>query len=208
MIKNLTINARKPKGIWGRLMIKKMNLTHKEMTLWAFDKLNISTCTKIADIGCGGGNAVKILSKANESSKIYGIDYSDLSVERAIKKNKTAVKQGRVKIIKGSVSSLPFNDSSLDLAVAVETIYFWPNPQSDFAEVNRVIKQGGKFAVICEMVKNEDGTGAHSEVAELLQLHYFKRSEVVSLMQGAGFVNVNAFDNEENGWLLVTGEKA
>ena len=46
--------------------------------------------------------------------------------------------RGRVKILNASVSSLPFQDKSIGLATAVETIYFWPDLKNDFKEVYRV----------------------------------------------------------------------
>lgn len=207
MIKKLTANARSPHGFWGALMIKKMNKGHARMTRWAFENLGINENDTILDIGCGGGNAVSILEKLAGKGKVYGIDYSSLSVEKASVKNKKAIMQGRVKILNASVSSLPFQDKSIDLATAVETIYFWPDLKNDFKEVNRVLKSGGRFCVVCEMVKSSDGTGAHTEVAEFLKLHYLSQNEIERLFIAAGFKNITIRRDESSGWLSVTGRK-
>lgn len=58
MIKKLTANARRPQGLWGNLMIKKMNRGHAAMTKWGLENLPLHTGAVVADIGCGGGNAV------------------------------------------------------------------------------------------------------------------------------------------------------
>lgn len=207
MIKKLTENAREPRGIWGTLMIKKMNKGHARMTRWAFDSLNIKEDDTILDIGCGGGNAVSILEKLAAKGKVYGIDYSALSVEKASARNKRAIMQGRVKILNASVSSLPFQDKSVELATAVETIYFWPDLKNDFKEVYRVLKDGGRFCVVCEMVKNSDGTGNHAEVAEFLKLHYLSQDEIERLFISAGFKNITIRRDNQNGWLSATGIK-
>ena len=177
------------------------------MTRWAFENLGINENDTILDIGCGGGNAVSILEKLAGKGKVYGIDYSSLSVEKASVKNKKAIMQGRVKILNASVSSLPFQDKSIDLATAVETIYFWPDLKNDFKEVNRVLKNGGRFCVVCEMVKNSDGTGTHTEVAEFLKLHYLSQDEIERLFIAAGFKNITIRRDESSGWLSVTGRK-
>lgn len=207
MIKKLTANARNPQGLWGSLMIKKMNKGHSRMTRWAFERLDIKLDETILDIGCGGGNAVAILEKLAPKGKVFGIDYSALSVEKASVKNKRAISQGRVKILNASVSSLPFQDKSIALATAVETIYFWPDLKNDFKEVYRVLKDGGRFCVVCEMVKNSDGTGAHTQVADFLKLHYLSQEEIERLFIAAGFKNISIHRDEANDWLAATGIK-
>lgn len=207
MIKNLTKNAKKPKGFWGRMMIKKMNYGHEPMTLWAINRLKINEADKILDVGCGGGNAVNILAGKATKGTVFGIDYSPLSVKSSVKKNKKAVKRGSVKIAQGSVSALPYDDNTFDIVTAIETIYFWPKPESDFKEVYRVLKKGGKFCAVCEMVKNDDGTGNHTDIAEFLKLHYFSQKEITDLFKKAGFSNLSEMVDKNKGWLVITGIK-
>lgn len=206
MIKPLTKNAKKPKGLWGRLMIRKMDRGHLSLTLWAIEKMHLRSNSTILDIGCGGGNAVKLMLEKVDNGKVCGVDYSDLSVKKSQKKNKRAIKQNRAEIKQGSVSSLPYNENSFDFITAFETIYFWPSPKQDFDEVYRVTIPGGKFCVVCEMVKNEDGTGAHTDVAEFLSLHYFTQSEIESLFINSGF-KLKSTHTTENNWLCVIGQK-
>ena len=200
-------NPRKPEGEDGKKMLERMNESHHNVTGWALSLWEIQGNDNILDIGCGGGNAVSMLEKLAPGGKVYGIDYSALSVEKAAAKNKKAVAQGRVKILNASVSSLPFQDKSIGLATAVETIYFWPDLKNDFKEVYRVLKDGGRFCVVCEMVKNSDGTGAHTQVADFLKLHYLSQEEIERLFIAAGFKNITIRRDETNGWLAATGIK-
>lgn len=206
MIKRMTGNARKPGGFWGRMMIKKMNAGHFEMTKWALEKINLPQTGIIADIGCGGGNCIKLLNSMT-SSKIFGIDYSPLCVKKAGKKNKKAIKNDRVKIFEASVEELPFESNSIDCAVAVESVYFWDNPDKAFNEIKRTLKPDGELNIICEMVKNDDGTGKHAEVAELLKLNYYSKLELEDIFNRNGFKNINSVFDKERTWLLVCGKK-
>lgn len=206
MIKRLTANARKPAGFWGSMMIKKMNAGHYEMTKWALNKINLPENGAIADIGCGGGRCIKLISEISES-KIFGIDYSALCVKKASRKNKKEIKNGRIKIYEASVESLPFDKDSIDCALAVESVYFWNNPDKAFTEIKRVLKPGGSLNIICEMVKNDNGTGAHTEVAELLKLNYYSKAELEEIFIKNGFKNITSFFDEDKTWLLISGVK-
>lgn len=204
MIKRLTSNARKPGGLWGRLMIRKMNAGHFNMTVWALKKIKLPEHGVIADIGCGGGSCIKLLSSMSKA-KIIGIDYSELCVKKSIKKNKRAVKNGQAEVIKADVIRLPFKNASIDCAVSVESVYFWKEPDKSFSEIKRTLKPGASFNIICEMVKNEDGTGAHTEIAEFLKLNYYSITELETLLRRNGFKSIDIQFEKSKGWLLISG---
>lgn len=206
MIKRMTSNARKPGGFWGSLMIKKMNAGHFQMTKWALLKLDLPENGAVADLGCGGGRCIRLMSQMC-SSKIYGIDYSPLCVKKSSRKNRKAIKNGRVEISEASVEALPFENNSIDCAVAVETIYFWNDPDKAFSEIKRVLKPNGSLNIVCEMVKNDDGSGAHTEVAELLKLNYYSKTEIENIFCRNGFVDITSHFDKENTWLMVSGKK-
>lgn len=206
MIKRMTRNARKPQGFWGRMMIKKMNAGHFDMTRWAIEKINLPQSGAIADIGCGGGNCIKLINVMSDAD-IIGIDYSPLCVEKASRKNKGAIKDGKVKILEASVYSLPFDNDSIDCAVAVESVYFWDKPDNAFSEIKRTLKPRGELNIICEMVKNDDGTGKHTEVAEMLKLNYYSKAELENIFTRNGFRDIRTEFNEEKTWLLISGRK-
>lgn len=55
----------------------------------------------------------------------------------------------------GSAEQLPYSDEMFDLVTAVETVYFWPNLPDCLQEVRRVLKPGGKFAIMVEVVDSD-----------------------------------------------------
>ena len=69
----------------------------------------------------------------------------------------------RVFITQGSAEKLPYEDGKFDLVTAVETVYFWPNLPDCLQEVRRVLKKGGKFAILVEVV---DGDSMWTNVVE------------------------------------------
>ncbi len=205
MLRKLTRNARKPQGFWGRLMIRKMNLGHAPLTEWALAEIPFTSDDSVLDVGCGGGKTVRRLLKTLPQGKVYGIDYSPLAVEMAKKENRKAVKTGRVEIMQGSVSLLPFPADCFDVVTAVETIYFWPDLPRDFKEIYRVLRPGGHFAVICEMMRGNDEE--YQEIETLLKMRVPAVTEVESQLREADFASIKTFVHPRYGWFCLIGEK-
>ena len=106
------------------------------------------------DIGCGGGATLQRLLKRSKDVKVYGIDISEESVAKAKKVN-AEVLDKQVFVTQGSAEKLPYEDEKFDLVTAVETVYFWPHLPDCLKEVRRVLKQGGKFAILVEVVDSD-----------------------------------------------------
>ncbi|WP_225370681.1 class I SAM-dependent methyltransferase [Methanobrevibacter arboriphilus] len=122
-------------------MIERMNESHEKLARWGVSHLNVENNDVVLDIGCGGGVNVKRFSEMAPNGKVYGLDYSEISVEKSEHFNKTAIKEGKVEIIQGSVSKLPFEDETFNIVTGFETVYFWPDFIEDLKEVNRVLKK-------------------------------------------------------------------
>lgn len=154
LLKSLFTNCAHPKGRMGRAMLKFMNLCHAPLTNWGLSLVNIQDGWTMLDIGCGGGATLKRLLKRSQGAKVYGIDISEESVAKAIKVNSDVIDK-QVFVQQGSAAELPYEDRTFDLATAVETVYFWPNLPSCLQEVRRVLKPGGHFAIMVEVVDTD-----------------------------------------------------
>ena len=112
--KELIINARKPEGELGDKLLDRMNESHESLAQWGVSHLDIEKDDVILDIGCGGGVNVERFLQMTEN-KVYGLDYSEVAVEKSTKLNQDAIDEGRCEIIQGSVSELPFEDNTFDI---------------------------------------------------------------------------------------------
>ena len=88
----------------------------------------------------------------------------------------------QVFVTQGSAEKLPYEDGKFDLVTAVETVYFWPNLPDCLKEVYRVLKQGGKFAIMVEVV---DGDSMWTNVVEGMTA--YSPEELKKLLDDAGF---------------------
>lgn len=94
----------------------------------------------ILDIGTGTGRLVFAFGK--EASEIIGIDTSEKMIEIAKGKSKNIV---NVKFLLMDANNLKFPPSYFDLVTAVGSLEFIDELPNLFEEINRVLRQGGKF---------------------------------------------------------------
>ena len=154
LLKSLFTNCACPQGRMGRAMLKFMNLCHAPLTNWGLSLVNIQDGWTMLDIGCGGGATLQRLLKRSQDAKVYGIDISEESVAKARQINADVLDK-QVFVQQGTAEKLPYEDGMFDLVTAVETIYFWPNLPSCLKEVRRVLKPGGHFAIMVEVVDTD-----------------------------------------------------
>lgn len=201
----LVLNAEKPKGFWGRMMIRNMNKNHYNVTGWGLSHYDFKDSDIALDIGCGGGKTVNRISK--KVSKAYGVDYSELAVKKAQKLNKKQIKRGVVQISRASVSHLPFEDEKFDIVTAVETYYFWPDKLNDLKEIRRVLKKGGTLVMVFEMCRTDENPDKWQEVENLLGIKSVSEQEIIDILKQTGYVNIKTDTIPKNSWLVATAEK-
>jgi ubiquinone/menaquinone biosynthesis C-methylase UbiE len=146
---------RMPEGRFGAFWARFMNIGHSRLTRWGLSHISINKDDTILDIGCGGGRTVNTLAKIAAEGKVYGIDYSEVSVAVSTSKNKRLIDAGRVKILHASVDSLPFSADMFNLVIAVESCHFWPDLVNNLKEIRRVLKPGGSVIIVNGIYRDE-----------------------------------------------------
>lgn len=200
--------CRKPSWLPGRLFARMMNSTHFAMTRWALTHLPLATDSVILDVGCGGGRTIQQLALLAPAGRVSGIDYSAASVAVARRTNARAIDSGRVEIRVGSVSSLPYADDSFDAVTAVETHYYWPNLVTDLAEIRRVLRRGGRIAIVAESYRGKRFDAPDVLVMRLLGSKLLTIDEHRAAFAAAGFSDVAVFEERKKGWLCIVGVKS
>ena len=198
-------NTRKPEGFLGKMMVNGMNGgSHAALAEWGFKFINIEKNDFALDCGCGGGaNVKRLLSKC---AQVYGIDYSEISVEKSKEINGEDIIKNRCRIIRCDVASLPFENDSFNVVTAFETIYFWQEIEKAFAEIYRVLKSGGTFAVTNESTGTDKTSVKFSKIIDGMKL--YSGDELKTLLQKAGFTDIQIHTHGTKTWLNVTAKKA
>jgi len=203
----VTSQCRKPRWWLGRLFLWIMNRRHSALTDWAFEQLHIQNDLVVLDLGCGGGRTIQKLSESTAERRVYGVDYSSTSVAVARQVNAGAIEAGRVDVRVASVTQLPFQDATFDLATGVETHYYWPSLATDMREVLRVLKPGGRLAIIAESYRGGRFGILSGQAMKLLRAAYLTASAHRDLFLKAGYSDIAMFEQRDKGWLCVVGRR-
>lgn len=198
-------NAKKPEGERGRDVLDHMNESHAPLTQWGFDHILFGD--SVLDVGCGGGNALRMAMHKAPGAQFFGIDYSDVAIETATSYNGEAVMSGRLILKKADVSRLPFEDDLFDTAYSVESYFFWPDLARDLKEVSRTLRRGGTFAIITEMVAGNMNERSR-KIAEAMKMNVLTPDDLQKKFEDAGYQEVRYDWDMAKGWLVIQGKKA
>jgi len=205
ILKKILNNCAKPEGIWGEIIVNFMNKGHKPMAKWGISHLKFKSDDIILDAGCGGGANISVFLDICPHGKIYGIDYSQISVKKAKEINREAIIARRCEIIEGNVLILPYEDNFFDKVTAFETVYFWPEIEKTFRGIYKVIKPDGTFLVCLEAEKE----AAQKWAKRIDGMNAYSHEEIERLMTRVGFRNVCTYLNNNWGctWCCIVGTK-
>lgn len=107
--------------------------------------------TRVLDVGCGTGKAIRAIGEAAPEIEVVGIDPSpDLL---AVARERYGIPADR--LIEGSGQRLPFPDKSFDAVLAVAVLHHVPDPWAVVAEMIRVSR---RFVLISDA--NRFGQGS------------------------------------------------
>ncbi|MFB7156989.1 class I SAM-dependent methyltransferase [Lysinibacillus sp. NPDC056232] len=183
-----------PSGLVGTLMINIWNQTFKAMTDWGIQNIDFQQTDYVLDVGCGGGETLNKLAYKVKKRKIYGVDISVTSVNTALSKNSSLVKNGRLKVLQSDVSVLPFESKYFDKVFAIQTHIYWGEFEKGLKEIERVLKDGGTFIMICEIDK-----------IEYHMMKYKSSLDMMNLLKMVGFNSVGIY--KDGNWIKFVCQK-
>lgn len=186
-----------------------MNARHSGVTDWGLAHISIPQACTILDAGCGGGRTLCKLAEKVQQGKVYGIDYSEESIATSKGTNARWITTGRVEVLLGSVSQLPFSEGMFDLVTTIETHFWWPNLPADMHQFFRVLKPGGKLVVVAEVYK-----GANTRMARLCEKYVSRTGMMLLDIDGhrrlftdASYSDIQISVDSEKGWICAYRDK-
>ena len=175
-----------PRGILGRLGGLIMARMNAECGAWAAGLLEVGASDSVLEVGFGPGVVIQRLSNMASAGHIAGVDASREMLEQAQARNATAIQRGRVDIRHGSVERLPFDDSSFDKALAINSMQVWPDAMAGLREVRRVLRPGGRVALGFTPYSGQTNAG------------------LTDMLTAAGFTNAHVVESGKDFCALAT----
>ncbi|MGS2761563.1 class I SAM-dependent methyltransferase [Sinomicrobium sp. M5D2P9] len=134
-----------PNGETGITIGDRMFRTNGNMIRKTIDSMDILPCDRILEIGFGNGRHLETLYKKEPMVTYYGVDTSNLMVDRARANNISHVRDEMAVFRQTDGVQLPYDNAFFDIAFTVNTIYFWEHPEIQLREVHRVLAPGRSF---------------------------------------------------------------
>ena len=203
----VTRQVRKPAWFVGRWIVRTMNRSHAGLRAWALERIAIGPDATVLDVGCGGGATIAAIAAAGAGRRVFGVDFSDASVTVARETNARFIAEARVAIQPASVSALPFDADTFDVVTAFETHFYWPDLPADVKEIQRVLKPGGRVALVAEVYGGRSMDWLYRPAMGMLRAHYLTPDEHRELLTRAGYLDVDVVVERTKGWILATGRR-
>ncbi|MFV0166338.1 class I SAM-dependent methyltransferase [Empedobacter falsenii] len=178
-----------PEGKWGEKGAAMMVGSGDAMARQAVELLELRQNDRVLEIGFGPGIGLETLAKKVTHGSVVGIDPSELMHRLAGERNEISIETGLVKLLKGTVDHLPFEDSYFNGALAMDNMHFWNDPLKALKDLHRVLMPGAKL------------------VSSFTPFSGGSRRGWKELFTAAGFTDFAIFENESGIRLVGTAAK-
>ncbi|MBC8063701.1 MAG: class I SAM-dependent methyltransferase [Chlorobia bacterium] len=127
---------------------EKAAVHHAELTNKLVSKAGLFEGAKVLDLASGTGEPpLTIASIIGPSGKIVASEISEALVDQ-IRRRTTLAGIPNLEVIQAEASALPFPDDSFDVVTCRLGVMYFAPVQSALAEIRRVLKPGGRVALL------------------------------------------------------------
>jgi SAM-dependent methyltransferase len=178
---------RQPSGLPGRMAGMLMRLVNDGPNRLAVDLLQIEPGDTVLELGCGPGHALELMAARAGMGVVHGLDQSPVMLNQAERRNRSAMRDGRVFLHRGGFERLPFSDGSIDRVLAVNVAYFWRDPPNIAREIRRVLSPGGRVSIYV----TDAGTMCLWKFAGPETHRHYDAAGLAAVLRSGGFADAN-----------------
>lgn len=176
--------ARRPSGEEARGTYRDP-LFHRPNFVVLLELLALGPEDVLLEVGCGGG---AFLHDALESGcRAAAVDHSPDMVQLARETNAHAIAEGRLEILEAGANRLPFPDEMFTAATMTGVLGFLPDPVAAFAEIRRVLVDGGRLVLLGSDPLWRGTPAAPEPMAS--RLRFYEDEELVRLAHDAALTD-------------------
>lgn len=139
---------RKPTGFLGQIAgwILANRPSNIERNRWTVDQLEVHDGDHVLEIGFGPGLAIAQVAHLAPHGHVVGIDHSELMLEQARRRNRSAIEAGLVDLKLGDLERLPRLDEMFDKVFSVNVLQFLSERGEALKKIWSLLKPNGLAA--------------------------------------------------------------
>ena len=119
----------------------------------------------VLDLGCGAGTDLLIAAQmVGPKGRVIGVDMTSSMVARARASAQEIGVGDRVELHESLIESLPLDDGSVDVVISNGVIDLVPDKDAVFAEIDRVLRSGGRLQVADVVIHKEVSEDARKRI--------------------------------------------
>jgi SAM-dependent methyltransferase len=118
----------------------------------------------VLDLGCGAGTDLLIAAQMiGPAGRAIGVDMTESMVDRA-RQSAAAIGIDHVELHRSLIETLPVEDASIDVIVSNGVIDLVPDKDAVFAEIDRVLRPGGRLQIADVVIHEEVSEDARKRI--------------------------------------------
>jgi len=118
----------------------------------------------VLDLGCGAGTDLLVAAQmTGPGGRVIGVDMTPSMLERA-RESAQAMALANVELHESLIETLPLPDASVDVVISNGVIDLVPDKDAVFAEIDRVLRPGGRLQVADVVIHKEVSEDARKRI--------------------------------------------
>lgn len=172
-----------PSGLLGHVAgwVMANRPSNKQRNIWTVELLALTRDDRVLEIGCGPGLSLEACLRTVNSGQVVGVDRSEVMLEQAKSRNREAVREGRLKLLKGDIHDVspqgPFTK-----VFSVNVVQFFPDQVEVFSRCRTLMADKGVFAATYQPRNKNPTTADAMRMADRVSRN----------LLAAGFVEIRA----------------
>lgn len=134
-----------PRGLRGILAGRFMRWTNRQRDL--AELAGVRPGDRVLEVGYGPGVLLGLLAERVGDGRVSGVDPSPEMRDLAARRNRAAIRAGRMDLRLGTAEATGFGDAEFDRVVTVNTVALWPDLEAGLRELHRVTRPGGRVLI-------------------------------------------------------------
>jgi SAM-dependent methyltransferase len=151
--------------------------------------LDISAGETVLDVACGPGNTTRTLvGEVGPDGLAVGVDSSPTMLAQAVEETSA---DDPVAYVRADGADLPFEDETFDAASCYGALYLMDDPFETLHQMVRVLKPGGRIAVLTTCARGPEPVRRLSVAAsQMAPLRLFDVHEITMALRASGLIDV------------------